>query len=64
MDVKDDGQWVVGGDRAIGQDADRLSAKRTLDMDLASGDIGQVRFWNGGYQLQRIGAAPGQRFGD
>ena len=61
MDVDDDGQRVVGRDRAIGQNADRLCAKRTLDMDLVGGDIGQVRFRNGAYQLERIGAAPRQR---
>jgi hypothetical protein len=32
-------------------------------MDLVGGDIGQVRFRNGAYQLERIGAAPRQRFG-
>src|SRR6202045_5296359 len=63
MDVYDDGQWFVGRDRAIGQNADRLCAKRTLDMDLGGGDIGQVRFRNGAYQLKRIDAAPRQRFG-
>jgi hypothetical protein len=63
MDVYDGGQWIVGRDRAIGQKADRLCAKRTLDMDLVGGDIGQVRFRNGPYQLERTGAAPRQRFG-
>src|SRR6516165_8822076 len=63
MYAYDGGQWVVGRDRAIGQNADRLCAKRTLDMDLVGGDIGQVRFRNGSYQLERIGAAPRQRFG-
>jgi len=48
MDVNDDGQWAVGNDRAIGQNADRRSAKRTLDMDLVGLDIGQVGFRNGG----------------
>jgi hypothetical protein len=48
MDVQDNGQWAVGRDRAIGQNADRLCAKRTLDVDLAGSDIGQVRFRNGG----------------
>ena len=57
MDVYDDGQWVVGRDRAIGQNADRLCAKCTLDMDLVGGDIGQVRFRHGVGQFQRIGAA-------
>src|ERR1700751_4284247 len=42
---------------------DRLCAKRTLHMDLAGGDIGQVWFRNGAHQLKRIGAAPRQRFG-
>src|SRR5271169_5686191 len=63
MDVYDDGQRVVGRDRAIGQNADRPCAKRTLDMDLVGGDIGQVRFRNGAYQLECIDAAPRQRFG-
>ena len=63
MDVYDDGQWVVGREGAIGQNADRLCAKRTLDMDLVGGDIGQVRYRNGAYQLERIGAALHQRFG-
>ena len=63
MDVYDDGQWVVGRDRAIGQYADRLCAKRTLDMALVGGDIRQVRFRNGACQLERIGATPRQRFG-
>jgi len=44
MDVYDDGQWVVGRDRAIGQNADRRCAKRTLDMDLVGGDIGRFGF--------------------
>ena len=57
MDVYDDGQWVVGRDRAIGQNADRLCAKCTIDMDLGGGDIGQVRFRHGFSQFQRIGAA-------
>jgi len=63
MDVYDDGQWVVGGDRAIRQNSDRLCAKGTLDMDFVSGDIRQVRYWNGGYQRQRTGAALPQSFG-
>jgi hypothetical protein len=63
MDVYDDGQWVVGGDRAIRQNSDRLCAKGTLDMDFISGDIRQVRYWNGGYQRQRTGAALPQSFG-
>src|SRR5215472_16606687 len=33
-----------GRDRAIGQHADRLCAKCTIDMYLGSSDIGQVRF--------------------
>jgi hypothetical protein len=32
-------------------------------MDLVGGDIGQVRFRNGAYQLERIGAASRQSFG-
>jgi hypothetical protein len=32
-------------------------------MDLVGGDIGQVQFRKGAYQLKRIGAAPRQRFG-
>ena len=39
-----DGQGVVGRDRAIGQNADRLCAKRALDMDLVGGDIGRFGF--------------------
>ena len=41
MDVEDGGQWSVGRSRAIGQNADRLCAKGTLDMDLIGGDIGK-----------------------
>ena len=63
MDVYDDRQWVVGGDRAIRQNSDRLCAKGTLDMDFVSGDIRQVRYWNGGYQRQRTGTALRQSFG-
>jgi len=44
LDVYDDGQGVVGRDRAIGQNADRLCAKRALDMDLVGGDIGRFGF--------------------
>jgi len=44
MDVQDGGQWIMGRDRAIGQNADRLCAKCTLNMDLVGGDIVQVRF--------------------
>src|SRR5580658_6620285 len=63
MGVYDDGQWVVGRERAIGQNPDRLRAKSTLDMDLVGGDIGQVWFRNGAYQVERICAALRQRFG-
>ena len=63
MDVHNDGQWVVGRDRAIRQNSDRLCAKGTLDMHFASGDIRQVRYWNRGYQRQRAGAALPQSFG-
>src|SRR4051794_6469669 len=52
MDVYDNGQWGVGGDRAIGQNADRLGAKRTLDINLVGGDIGKVRFRHGPGQLE------------
>ena len=61
MDVYDNGQWGVGGDRAIGQNADRLGAKRTLDINLVGGDIGKVRFRHGPGQLERAGAALRQR---
>jgi hypothetical protein len=47
MDVYDGGQRAVGGDRAIRQNADRLCAKGTLDMNFVGGDIPQVRCWNG-----------------
>jgi len=57
MDVYDGGQWGVGGDRAIRENADRLCTKRTLDMDFVSGDIRQVRYWNGGCQRERTRAA-------
>src|SRR4029077_6778277 len=63
MDVHDGGKRFVGCDRAIGQNADRFCAKRTLNMDLVGGDIRQVRFRNTAYQLERIGAALRQRFG-
>src|SRR6266568_5174685 len=62
MNMYDGGQWGVGGDRAIRQNSDRLCAKRTLDVDFVGNDIGQVRFWNSAYQLQRIGAPPHQSF--
>src|SRR4051794_19705625 len=63
MNVEDGGQWSVGRSRAIGQNADRLCAKGTLDMDFVGVDIRQVRYWNVGYQRQRAGAALAQRFG-
>jgi NAD(P)-dependent dehydrogenase (short-subunit alcohol dehydrogenase family) len=42
MDVYDDRQWVVDRDRAIGQNADRLCAKCTLDVDLVGGERGEL----------------------
>ena len=63
MDVHDGGQRIVGRDRAVGQNADWLCAKCTLDMNLVGGDIGRVRFRYGAGQLQRIGAALHQKFG-
>src|SRR6516225_8320002 len=41
MDVYNDGERIVGPDRAISQNPDRLRAKRTLDVDLARRDVGQ-----------------------
>ena len=63
MDVYDDGKRIVGPDRAIGQNPDRFRAKRTLDVDLARRDVGQVRFRNGAQQRERIGATLRQSFG-
>ena len=42
MDVYNDGKRIVGRDRAIDQNPDRFGAKRTLDVDLARRDVGQV----------------------
>ena len=63
MDVYDDGKRTVGPDRAIGQNPDRFRAKRTLDVDLARHDVGQVRFRKGAQQRERVGATPRQGFG-
>src|SRR3954451_15188066 len=63
MDVYDDGKRIVGPDRAISQNPDRFRAKRTLDVDLARRDVGQVRYRNGTQQRERIGATPRQGFG-
>src|SRR5262249_13991892 len=63
MDVYNDGKRIVGPDRGISQNPDRFRAKRTLDVDLARRDVGQVRFWNGAQQRERIGATPRQGFG-
>src|SRR5215213_9691498 len=40
-----------------------FGAKRTLDVDLARGEVGQVRCRNGAQQRERIGATPRQGFG-
>ena len=61
MDVYDGGQWIIGRNRAVGQNADRLCAKCALDMDLVGGDIGQVWFRHGAGQFQHVGAALRQR---
>src|SRR3954453_10010693 len=63
MDVYDDGKRIVGPDRAVSQNPDRLRAKRTLDVDLARRDVGQVRCRNGAQQRERIGATLHQGFG-
>jgi hypothetical protein len=63
MDVYDGGKWVVGLDRAIGQNADQLCTKRALDTDFASGDIGKIRLRDGASELEQIGAALRQRIG-
>src|SRR4051812_42383367 len=63
MDVYNDGKRSVGPDWAISQNPDRFRAKRTLDMDLARRDVGQVRYRNGAQQRERIGATPRQGFG-
>ena len=62
MDVYDDGQRIVGGEWTIRENADRLGAKRALDMDFFDGDIRQAGFGDDGGQLQRLGAATHQRF--
>jgi acyl-CoA thioesterase FadM len=61
MDVHDRGQWVVGLDRAIGQDADRPCAKCAFDTDFVGSDIGQIRFRNRADDLEQVGAALRQR---
>jgi hypothetical protein len=63
MDVHDDRKRIVGPSRAIGQNPDRLRAKRTLDVDLIRHDVGQVRCRNGAQQRERISATPRQGFG-
>jgi len=63
MDVYNDGTRIVGRDRAIGQNPDRFGAKRTLDVDLARRDVGQVWCRNGAQQSEGIGATPRQGFG-
>ncbi len=63
MDVHDDGKRMVGPDRAIDQNPDWFRTERTLDVDFARRDVGQVRFRNGGQQRERIGATSGQSFG-
>src|SRR3954466_3449566 len=62
MDVYNDGKRSVRADRAICQNPDRFRAKRTLDMDLARRDVGQVRYQNRAQQRERIGATPRQGF--
>src|SRR5215467_12732681 len=57
MDVYNDGKRMVGSDRAISQNPDRFRAKRTLDVDLARRDVGQVWCRNGAQQCERIDAA-------
>src|SRR5215472_7616637 len=63
MDVHDGGQWVVGLDWAVGQNADWLGAKRALHIDFVGGDIWYIRFWNGPNDLERVGPALRQRIG-
>ena len=45
------------------QNPDRFRAKRTLDVDLARRDVGQVWCRNVAQQRERIGATPRQGFG-
>lgn len=54
MDIYNDRKRIVGADRAIGQDPDRLRAKRPLDVGLARHDVGQVRDWDGAQQSEQI----------
>jgi hypothetical protein len=54
MDVYNDGKRIVGPDRAISQNPDRFRAKRTLDLDLARREVGQVWYWNEAQQRERI----------
>src|SRR5215471_18252387 len=63
MDVYNDGKRIVGPDRAISQNPDRFRAKRTLDVDLARLDVGQVWCRNSAQQCERISATPPQGFG-
>ena len=63
MDVHDGGQRVVGLDWAIGQNPDRLCAKRALHTDFVGGNIRQIRFGNGADDLEQVGAAARQRIG-
>jgi hypothetical protein len=63
MDVNDGGKRLVKHHRAIGQYPDRLGAKRTLDVDFAGRDVGQVRFRNSVQQRKRINATPAQCLG-
>ena len=63
MDVYNDGKRIVGPDRAISQNPDRFRTKRTLDVDLARRDVGQVWCRNGAQQCERISATPRQGFG-
>src|SRR6516162_5489115 len=63
MDVYNDGKRIVGPDRAISQNPDRFRAKRSLDVDLARRDVGQVWCRNGAQRCERIGATPRQGFG-
>ena len=63
MDVDNDGKRTVGPDRAIRQNPDRFRAERTLDVDLARRDVGQVWYRNGAQQRERLGATLRQGFG-
>ena len=63
MDVHDGGQWVVGLAGAVGENTDRLSAKRALDMDLTGDDIRQIWSLNGPNDLKQVGATLRQSVG-